>query len=150
MENRICGGKSTYRKKNDNKLYEMANEYDELDKEWDEVEEVYREWIKTYNGGIKKIRKIMKRKGGRIPEKGKNGLRRIGEKKSNHRKKLRRIPKKGREWRKKELLNKEEYLKEQVYSYRIRNTHLKKTERIYNYFETYTVKKHQNTNNTYY
>jgi hypothetical protein len=44
---------------NDNKLYEMANEYDELDKEWDE--EVYREWIKTYNGGIKKIRK-MKRK----------------------------------------------------------------------------------------
>jgi hypothetical protein len=28
----------------------------------DEVEEVYREWIKTYNGGIKKIRKIMKRK----------------------------------------------------------------------------------------
>jgi hypothetical protein len=28
----------------------------------DEVESVYREWIKTYNGGIKKIRKIMKRK----------------------------------------------------------------------------------------
>jgi hypothetical protein len=37
----------------------------------DEVEEVYREWIKTYNGGIKKIRKIMKGNGGRIPEKGK-------------------------------------------------------------------------------
>jgi hypothetical protein len=62
--------RSTYRGKNDNKLYEMANEYDELDKEWDEVE-VYREWIKTYNGGIKKIRKIMKGNGGRIPEKGK-------------------------------------------------------------------------------
>jgi hypothetical protein len=53
MENRICGReRSTYRGKNDNKLYEMANEYDELDKEWDE--EVYREWIKTYNGGIKR------------------------------------------------------------------------------------------------
>jgi hypothetical protein len=57
MENRICGGIRIV--ENDNKLYEMANEYDELDKEWDE--EVYREWIKTYNGGIKKIRK-MKRK----------------------------------------------------------------------------------------
>jgi hypothetical protein len=36
------------------------------------VEEVYREWIKTYNGGIKKIRKIMKGNGGRIPDEGKN------------------------------------------------------------------------------
>jgi hypothetical protein len=60
--------RSTYRGKMC-KLYEMANEYDELDKEWDEVEEC-REWIKTYNGGIKKIRKIMKRNW-RIPEKGK-------------------------------------------------------------------------------
>jgi hypothetical protein len=38
----------------------------------DEVEEVYREWIKTYNGGIKKIRKIMKRKRRKNKKKGKN------------------------------------------------------------------------------
>jgi hypothetical protein len=56
-----------------------------LIKEWDEVEEVYREWIKTYNGGIKKIRKIMKRKRGRIPEK-ENGKNNEEELKKSNRK----------------------------------------------------------------
>jgi hypothetical protein len=49
----------------------MANDTTNLIKS-DEVEEVYREWIKTYNGGIKKIRKIMKRKRRKNTEKGKN------------------------------------------------------------------------------
>jgi hypothetical protein len=97
---------------------------------------VYREWIKTYNGGIKKIRKIMKRNGGRIPEKGKEYWEKYEEwRKKVDPGKITRIQ--GRRWRKKkELLNKEEeYLKEQVYSYGIRNTHLKKQNRIYNYFK---------------
>jgi hypothetical protein len=93
----VKNGKPNMRRKGVRIVEKMTTNYtkwltnDELDKEWDEVEEVYREWIKTYNGGIKKIRKIMKGNGGRIPEKGKEyweKIRRIEEKKVDHRKKI--------------------------------------------------------------